>query len=70
MAWTQADVDALKASIATGILTVMYEGPPKRLITYQSLHSMRELLAEMIGQVNDAAGTRQSFRLAGTRKGV
>lgn len=63
--WTQADVDQLKAAIATGVLSVDYEGPPKRMVTYQSLGAMRALLAEMVRQVN---GTT-SFRRASFSKG-
>ncbi len=52
--WTQADVDTLKAAIASGVLTVTYSGPPARSITYQSLADMRGLLVEM---TRDVAGT-------------
>lgn len=49
--WTQSDIDTLKAAIASGVLTVSYDGPPRRTIQYQSLREMRDLLAEMVGQV-------------------
>jgi hypothetical protein len=62
--WTQADVDALKEAIKSGVLTVAYDGPPRRSITYQSLSEMRELLAEMVAQVNGAAGTTKRYRVA------
>lgn len=67
--WTQSDVDALKAAVATGVLTVSFNGPPARTITYHSLAEMRSLLAEMVADVASAAGTRASFRLAGFSKG-
>lgn len=67
--WTQDDVDKLKAAIASGVLSVSYDGPPKRTIVYQSLSDMRKLLAEMRAEVGAAAGTRRAFRLASTRKG-
>lgn len=67
--WTQADVDALKAVIAAGVLTVSYNGPPARTVTYQSLAEMRSLLAEMIAQVANTAGTRSTYKLMGHRKG-
>lgn len=67
--WTQADVDALKAAVASGVLSVRYDGPPGRTVTYQSLDAMRSLLAEMIAVVGDAAGTRTPYRFAATRKG-
>lgn len=67
--WAQADIDNLKTAIASGVLTVRYDGPPGRTITYQSLAEMRSLLAEMIADVGNAAGTRKPYRLISTRKG-
>lgn len=67
--WVQADIDALKAAIASGILTVRYDGPPGRTITYQSLAEMRSLLAEMVAEVAGEAGTRTGYRFAAHRKG-
>lgn len=58
--WTQADIDALKATIASGALTVNYAGPPQREITYQSLGEMRRLLADMISQVNGSKSWRHA----------
>jgi hypothetical protein len=68
--WTQADIDTLKAAIAGGVLSVTYNGPPSRTVTYQSLAEMRKLLGEMVADVQGAAGTRKAFRLAQTRKGL
>lgn len=70
MAWTQTDVDTLKSAIAGAVMTVSYNGPPARTITYQNLTEMRSLLAEMIAQVEGAAGRRHRYRLAAFRKGV
>lgn len=67
--WTDADVTALRTALKSGILTVEYDGPPKRMITYQSLASMRALLAEMVADVRAAAGGA-SYKLAATRKGL
>lgn len=67
--WTQADVDSLKAAVASGILTVRYDGPPARQITYQSLRDMRELLAAMVADVSASQGGT-SYTLAATRKGL
>jgi hypothetical protein len=64
--WTQADIETLKASIALGVLSVSYAGPPQRSITYQSLAEMRALLAEMTASVGGGA----RYRLAATRKGL
>lgn len=68
--WTQADVDALKTAVASGILTVTYSGPPSRTVTYQNLDAMRRLLAEMVADVGNAAGTRSNYKLAANRKGL
>lgn len=67
--WTSADVTALKAAIASGVMSVEYQGPPSRRITYHSLAEMRSLLAEMIADVATEAGTRKTFRFAATNKG-
>lgn len=67
--WSQADVDTLKAAVASGVLSVRYAGPPAREITYQSLAEMRKLLAEMVADVGAQTGARPSFRLAGFKKG-
>lgn len=65
--WTDADLQALKAAVASGVLQVTYDGPPRRSITYQSLSEMRALLAEMNRQVTSApthryAKFRRGFR--------
>jgi hypothetical protein len=52
--WTQADIDELKAAIRSGVLTVTYAGPPATAVTYQSLAAMRELMAEMRREVEEA----------------
>lgn len=67
--WTTADIQKLKEAVASGALSVSYDGPPARSITYQSLASMRALLAEMVAQVSDAAGTRSKHRYAAHKKG-
>ena len=69
--WTQADVDALKVAVASGVLSVRYEGPPARQITYHSLVEMRNLLASMQADVAaSAAGGATRYRLVSTRKGL
>lgn len=57
--WTQADIDALKAAIASGVLTVHYAGPPARSVTHHSLSEMRSLLAEMLREVNGVTTYRR-----------
>lgn len=68
--FSQSDLDTLKAAVASGVLSVSYNGPPARTITYQSLDSMRKLLADMVAAAGNAAGTRTAYRFAATRKGV
>lgn len=67
--WTQTDIDNLKVAVSSGLLTVRYDGPPARTITYQSLSEMRSLLASMVADVAAASGGR-SYRLASTGKGL
>lgn len=57
--WTQEEIDALKAAIASGVLTVTYAGPPQRSVTYHSLKEMRELLADMNRQEIEAPAYRR-----------
>ena len=45
MAWTQAQLDALDAALATGALTVRDKDGTS--ITYRSLEAMRQLRAQM-----------------------
>ena len=63
--WTQDDIDALKKAISGGVLTVTFDGPPKRSITYQSLSEMRALLSDMNRQITGAP----THRLVKWRKG-
>lgn len=67
--YTQADVDALRAAIASGVQSVSYAGPPARSVTYASLSDMRAALAEMIRDVAAAAGGGTTRRLVQTSKG-
>ena len=67
--WTQADVDTLKAAIASGVLSVSYAGPPARSMTYQSLDAMRAALAEMIRDVNGTTSYRRVRFVRGFRDG-
>lgn len=66
--YTQAEADALKAAIVTGVLSVTYSGPPSRTVTYQSLDAMRALHAAMLRDLSAQAGNL-GYRVAGTKKG-
>lgn len=68
--WTQADIDELKAAIRSGVLTVSYAGPPARTVTYQSLQAMRDLLAEMRGEVAGGPSQTQATVDRGFRANV
>ena len=66
--WTEDERTKLRAAIASGVLTVRYDGPPARSVTYQSLSAMRALLAEM-NRAIDGPNGGQSYRLASHSKG-
>lgn len=53
MAFTQTDIDKLKAAIALGGLRVRYAD---REVTYRSLAEMRQTLAMMQEELDEAAG--------------
>jgi len=54
--WTQEDINRLKQAISSGVLSVRFEGPPARTVTYHSLAEMRSLLAEMEREVSGSPG--------------
>lgn len=66
MEWTDDEIATLRKAVASGVLTVVYDGPPRRMITYQSLAEMRDLLASM----TSSSSTGTPYRLAATRKGL
>lgn len=53
MAWTQTDVDKLKAAIAQGATKVKFAD---REVTYRSLDEMRETLRMIQAEVDTASG--------------
>lgn len=56
MAYTQADVDALKAAIGSGALRVKFgSGPDSREVEYRSLSDMNATLATIIAEVSPTA---------------
>lgn len=57
MAYTQDDVDSLKAALATGAKSVKFgSGADSRETTYRSLDEMRSILADMIAEVSPTPG--------------
>lgn len=60
MAFTQTDIDTLKAAIASGALSVRYADG--REVTYRSLKEMRETLNMMSAEVGgSSSGKSRSF---------
>jgi len=56
MAYTQDDIDALKAAIATGAQKVTFgSGPDSRTVEYRSLDQMRSILGDMIAEVSPSS---------------
>ena len=53
MAYTQTQLDALEASLASGALTVEYDG---RRVTYRSVAELKESIAEVRAALDVAAG--------------
>lgn len=70
MAVNQADVDMLESVIMTGVLTVRFDGPPARQVTYQSLRDMEMTLARMKHELATQTAAYSPYRLAATRKGL
>jgi hypothetical protein len=53
VAYSQADIDALKNAIATGAMRVKFgSGADSREVEYRSLAEMRSILADMIDEVS------------------
>jgi hypothetical protein len=58
VAWTQADIDTLKAAIATGTRRVRFgAGPDSRETEFRSLAEMRSTLAMIEAEVSGAGAT-------------
>ena len=67
--WTQTHIDNLSEAMAGGVKRVLYDGPPKREIEYQTLSEMEDLLGKMVAHVAGLAGCAPSRRLVKTEKG-
>lgn len=69
MAWTQTDIDALKAAIAAGrgARTIAFGD---QSVTFNSVDDMLKLLSVMQADVATAAGGGSRTRFAATSKGV
>jgi hypothetical protein len=62
MAYTQTQIDALRAAIASGLLTVRHGDTST---TYQSLKEMREVLREMEAEVGGSPRPRRTVAAFG-----
>lgn len=58
MAFSQADIDALKAAIASGVRTVSYAD---RTVTYQSFDDMQKALSLMESETSGSTSGRSTF---------
>lgn len=62
MAYTQDDIDALKAAIASGARRVKFgSGPDSREVEYRSLADMRATLADMLAEMSPARPSPVSY---------
>jgi hypothetical protein len=61
MAWTQADIDALKRAIATGARRVEYgSGETRRVLENRSLAELKDILAGMEEEVAGALAPQRT----------
>ena len=58
MAWTQSDIDSLKAAIARGVSEVRING---ELVKYQTIKDMRDALSLMQAEVSGTTSTRSAY---------
>lgn len=65
MAWTQADIDALKNAIKSGVRRVGYSD---RTIEYQSVADMLSILAAMEADAAGSAATEGRSTFAAPRR--
>jgi hypothetical protein len=65
MAYTQAQLEALQEALASGTLTVTYEG---RSITYRSVQELQRAIAVVQNALNQQSGKRtRQYRLSGSK---
>lgn len=68
MAYSQTDIDTLKAAIATGALEVEFgAGPDKRRVKYRNLDQMQQTLALIIIEVSPASAPKTTSYIAHDR---
>jgi hypothetical protein len=67
MAWTQDDVDAIKAALATGARDVQYSDGSR--VSYRSEAEMMSIMKRMQAEVAGSSVTRVKTVRFGTSKG-
>lgn len=68
--YSQADVDSLKAALASGVRSVSFTGPPARTVVYSSTAELVQAIAIAEDAVRMAAATKTRYRFGATRKGL
>jgi len=66
MAYTESQAEALREALASGALTVEYDG---KRVTYRSVREIKEALAQVETALARDAGTRVRRILVTTNKG-
>lgn len=66
MAWTQTDLDAIKAAIAKGVKRVTYEN---KTVEYRSIDELKAARDEIQKELDQAAGKRRRQFRASSCKG-
>ncbi|MDX2150904.1 MAG: hypothetical protein SFV54_09230 [Bryobacteraceae bacterium] len=65
MAYTQGHLDALQEALASGTLTVTFEG---RSITYRSVQELQRAIAVVQSSLNQQSGKRvRQYQLSGSK---
>lgn len=67
MAYSQGQLDALQAALASGVTTVTYMG---RTITYRSVDDLKKAIQTVQNSMAAQAGTRIRQYRFGSRKGL
>ena len=65
MAYTQTHLDALQEALASGTLTVTFEG---RSMTYRSVQELQRTISVVQSSLNQQSGKRvRQYRLSGSK---
>ncbi len=65
MAYTQSQLEALQEALASGLLTVTFEG---RTMTYRSVQDLQRAIATVQSDLNSRAGKRvRQYRMSSSK---